>query len=125
MLRRLEAGPFTERQIALLEAFAAQAVIAIENVRLFTELRESLDRQTATAEVLETINRSQGDLQPVFDTIGAKAMALCDAAFGMVTTFDGARYHTVATLGVPEAYARYRSGNPPDYGPETAPGRLI
>ncbi|MBL6653364.1 MAG: GAF domain-containing protein, partial [Reyranella sp.] len=124
-LRRPETGPFAPRQIALLEAFAAQAVIAIENVRLFTELREALDQQTATAEVLEIINRSQGDLHPVFDTIVAKAMALCDAAFGMFNTFDGERFHTVATRGIPQAYARYRAENPPDYGPETAPGRLI
>ena len=116
---------FTQRQVELLETFAAQAVIAIENVRLFTELRESLERQTATTEVLETINSSPGDLQPVFEVILAKAMMLCDAAIGTFDTFDGQRLHTVATRGVPEALARYRLSNPPEYGPGTGPARVI
>jgi GAF domain-containing protein len=118
-------GGFADNQIALVSAFANQAMIAIENARLLTEQRESLEQQTATAEILETINRAQGDLQPVFDAIVDKAMALCDAAFGMFNTFDGERFNTVATRGVPEAYARYRASNPLDYGPDTGPGRLI
>jgi PAS domain S-box-containing protein len=117
--------PFTERQIALVKTFADQAVIAMENARLLFELRESLERQTATTEVLETINSSPGDLQPVFEVILAKAMMLCDAAFGTFGTFDGQRLHTVATRGVPEAFARYRLSNPPEYGPGTGPARLI
>lgn len=125
LLTKPAVGPFMPGQIGLLEAFAAQAVIAIENVRLFTELRDSLDRQSAMAEVLQAINRSPGELGPVFDAILDKAMALCDAAFGTFATFDGQRLNTVATRGVPETFARFRRSNPPTYGPGTGPGRLI
>ena len=103
MARRAEVRPFTDIQVTLLQTFADQAVIAIENVRLFKELqasnkdlREALNNQTATSEILRVISRSPTDAQPVFDTIAEHACRLCDAEVAGVLRFDGELVHIVA-----------------------------
>ena len=125
-LRRPETGPFSERQVALLENFAAQAVIAIENVRLFTELRESLDQQTATSDILRVISQSPTDVTPVFDAIAERARVLCGALLGATTRFDGELMHLVGYHGVsPQAEAIMRSSFPRKPDPSSINGRCI
>jgi GAF domain-containing protein len=116
-LFRHEVRPFTDRQIELVKGFAAQAVIAIENARLLNELRQSLEQQTATADVLQVVSSSPGNLEPVFATMLEKAVRICDATFGNVYRWDGEALHLVATHNTPPAFAEARKQSLPSANP--------
>src|SRR5262245_47340523 len=116
---RQEVRPFTHKQIELVQNFAAQAVIAIENSRLLNELRESLQQQTATADVLKVISSSPGALTPVFDAMLQNAVSICEAKFGVMFRFDGDVAYVVAMLNLPPAldeYLRQRGRRQPTPG---------
>ena len=135
LIRRMEVRPFFNRQIALLETFAHQAVIAIENARLLNELRhrtddlsEALERQTATSDVLKIISSSPGDLQPVFNSILANATRICEAKFGTMWLREGDVFRVAALHNAPSAYEqrrRNRSFHPTDLHPKSAFRRFL
>ncbi|HWE79142.1 MAG TPA: PAS-domain containing protein, partial [Pseudolabrys sp.] len=125
MIYRHHVFPFDDKEIGLVESFAKQAAIAMENVRLITETQEALDQQTATAEVLGVINASPGDLAPVFDAVLEKATKQCNASFGVLLTYDGERFDLAALHNAPPAYAAFMTDSPPQPGPETAMGRIL
>ena len=105
-IRRREVRPFSERQIKLLETFADQAVIAIENVRLFQELKEALEQQTATSEILGVIASSPTDIQPVLDAVAYSAARLCDATDAQIIRVEGDFVRPVASYGPMPARSR-------------------
>lgn len=109
VIYRQEVRPFTDKQTELLQNFASQAVIAIENARLLNELRKSLRQKTASADVLRIISASPGKLEPVFDAILQNATHLCDAKFGLMYTYDGDQFHNAAIRDAPRALVEHHS----------------
>jgi PAS domain S-box-containing protein len=123
---RRAGGPFSDKQIALLKTFADQAVIAIQNARLFNETKESLERQTATAEILKVISSSPTDTQPVFDAIAANALRLCEGSFATVTRCEADRVRLAAlAYQDPEKEATIRAGWPVPVGDTNTTTRAI
>ncbi len=118
--------PFSDKEVALLRTFAEQAVIAIQNARLFNETKEALARQTATAEILKVISESPTDVTPVFDAIAERARLLCGASFGATTRFDGELVHMVGYRGTSlQAEADMRAVFPRKLAPGFINGRCI
>jgi GAF domain-containing protein len=131
-LSRQEVRPFIDKQIELVQNFAAQAVIAIENARLLNELRqrtgdlsEALEQQTATSQVLQVISTSPGDLEPVFTTMLEKAVRICDASFGNIFRWDGKFLNHIAAHNTPVAFLELRRHQRISFSPEDPVGRMV
>ena len=112
VLQRATVRPYTDKEIELAETFADQAVIAIENTRLLSELRESLEQQTATSEVLQVISSSPGELEPVFTAMLENAVRICDAKFGNLLLYENEAFRMAAMHGAPLEYAEKRTSEP-------------
>jgi GAF domain-containing protein len=125
IVSRQEVLPFTDKQIALVQNFAAQAVIAIENTRLLNELRQSLEQQTATSQVLQVISTSPGDLEPVFTIMLEKAVRICDASFGNIFRWDGEFLNHIAAYNTPVAFLELRRHQRIGFSPEDPVGRMV